>query len=140
MTFTTPILVKDVLMRLSRGGSGGGGGGYGIGVSKEANSERLPNDYELKIGKVYHVLPCLSYKQSFSPANDGSSDGIKRIKIVITKQQLKDLLAEQISVEELLSGMTEKKTSLCTTADHHSAEYWKPNLESIPEGVEGLCS
>ena len=102
--------------------------------------KRLPDDYELKIGKVYHVLPCLSYKQSFSPANDESSDGIKRIKIVITKQQLKDLLAEQISVEEVLSGMMEKKTSLCTTADHHSAEYWKPNLESIPEGVEGLCS
>ncbi|EXB43106.1 hypothetical protein L484_002574 [Morus notabilis] len=136
MTFTSPILVKDVMERLSGRGDGGGSG---IGLSKEANSEHLPSDCELKIGKVYYVLQSKDEDYS-SSGGEGEGDGIKRIKIVITKQQLKELLAKKISVDDVLSGM-EKKTSLCNTTasvdhHHHSEENWKPKLESIPEGVE----
>ncbi|PON81194.1 hypothetical protein TorRG33x02_229340 [Trema orientale] len=136
LTFTAPTLVKDVLVTVS-----GGGGGFSIGLLKEASSERLPVDYELKLGKVYYVLPSLATAtESFSTNPSGVSSmvaskheagsGIKRVKIVITKQQLKELLTKQISMEEVLLGL-ESKRAKWTSAD--SAPNWKPNLESIPE-------
>ncbi|PON71983.1 hypothetical protein PanWU01x14_068250 [Parasponia andersonii] len=144
LTLTVPTLVKDVLVRVSSGGGCGGGGssGFGIGLSKEASSERLPLDYELKLGKVYYVLPGLatatesfttnpSGVSSIVASKDEAGSGIiKRVKIVITKQQLKELLTKQISMEEVLLGL-ESKRSKWTSAD--SAPNWKPNLESIPE-------
>ncbi|RVW22360.1 hypothetical protein CK203_096198 [Vitis vinifera] len=88
--FRGPILVKDVLVNFS---------GLGVGVSREA-LQHLPSDYELKIGKVYYLLPCpcssggsVSAPEVSSVADDGGQkgSGMKRIKVVITKQQLQDL-------------------------------------------------
>lgn len=114
LEFTTPINVKDILVNFS---------GSGIGLSKE-DSEHLPPDYELKMGKVYYMLP--------SADVSSNNMGVKRIKIVITKQQLQDLLAKQISVEDVLLGL-EKRT--CDDS-LDSPRNWKPKLESIPEGSE----
>ena len=134
LTSVVPILVKDVLVRVS-------GEGWGISLSKEASSECLPLDYQLKLGKVYYVLPCpASAAESFSAkpsaissiatARDEAGVGVKRIKIVITKQQLKELLTKQISMEEVLSGL---KKSQATWSSVDRIANWKPNLESIPE-------
>nr|POF24516.1 hypothetical protein CFP56_55787 [Quercus suber] len=57
---------------------------------------------------------------------------IRRIKIVITKKQLQELLTKQASVEDVLSGL-QKKT--CNNA-FDSRTNWKPKLESISEGSE----
>ncbi|XP_057951316.1 uncharacterized protein LOC131146054 [Malania oleifera] len=54
--------------------------------------------------------------------------GVTRIKLVITKQQLQDLLRKQVSVEEVVAGVENR--AFC------SATAWKPKLESIPEGSE----
>lgn len=130
LQFSAPILVKDILVNFS---------GSGIGLSKEA-SEHLPPNHELKIGRIYYLLPSLSSvgTTSTSPADISSiahdkekANGVKRIKIVITKQQLQELLKKQISVEDLLSGL-EKRA--CNTLD--STTNWKPRLEAIPEGSE----
>ncbi|BFG19379.1 hypothetical protein CerSpe_056530 [Prunus speciosa] len=122
----------DMLMNFS---------GSGISVSKQA-SELLPPYYKLKLGKVYYMIPLLG-----SVASDASSAGIissvdvtekdraatTRIKIVITKQQLQELLTRQISVQEVLSasGLEQKSCSF-----NDSSTNWKPRLESIPE-LEG---
>lgn len=124
--FRGPILVKDVLVNFS---------GLGVGVSREA-LQHLPSDYELKIGKVYYLLPCpcssggsVSAPEVSSVADDGGQkgSGMKRIKVVITKQQLQDLLSKQISLEELL---------LSQSVDLSSPRNWKPKLDPIPEGIE----
>jgi hypothetical protein len=61
---------------------------------------------------------------------EASSGGVKRIKVVITKQQLQQLLKKEISLEEVLLGLEQKSSSL------DSPRNWKPKLESIPEGLE----
>ncbi|XP_015878627.3 uncharacterized protein LOC107414932 [Ziziphus jujuba] len=146
LTFRDPVLVKDILVKLT---------GSGIGLSKEA-TENLPPDYRLNLGKVYYLLPNSpdSEARSFSnPAGNSSSissiagkdnkeGGIRRIKIIIPKQQLQELLAKQISVEEILSGLNHKKSSNPAVLDNTSPSSWKPKLESIPEGSElvNVCS
>ena len=129
LQFSSPILVKDMLVNFSSSG---------IGLSKEA-SEHLPPNYELKLGKVYYLLPSLSSVGTTSPADNMSSsadkekdNGVRRIKIVITKKQLQELLAKQASVEDVVSGL-ERKT--CNNA-FDSRTSWKPKLESISEGSE----
>lgn len=132
LEFRAPTLVKDMLVNFS---------GSGISVSKQA-SELLPPNYKLKPGKVYYMIPLLG-----SVASDASSAGIissvyvtekdraatRRIKIVITKQQLQELLTKQISVQEVLSASGLEQKS-CSSND--SSTNWKPKLESIPE-LEG---
>ncbi|XP_038709099.1 uncharacterized protein LOC120003984 [Tripterygium wilfordii] len=103
LEFNRPVLVKEILVNFP---------GAGIGLSEEAK-EQLPPDYELKVGDVYHVIPCSS----------ASASAVKRIKMVITKQQLQLLLTKQVSLEQVLDkGNFDYATS------------WKPKLESIPEG------
>ncbi|KAH8487726.1 hypothetical protein Peur_068984 [Populus x canadensis] len=121
LEFSAPILVKDIAVNFP---------GSGIGLTNEA-IEHLPPSYELKLGNVYHVLPP---PPGTSPVVDreeeASSGGVKRIKVVITKQQLQQLLKKEISLEEVLLGLEQKSSSL------DSPRNWKPKLESIPEGFE----
>lgn len=129
VTFRDPALVKDILSKLS---------GSGIGLSKEA-TEHLPPNYELSLGKVYYLLPSLGSEArsgtiSSMTGKDNKEGGIRRIKIIIPKQQLQELLANQISVEEILSGLNKKSFSPAVV-DTCSSN-WKPKLESIPEGSE----
>lgn len=126
---TAPVLVKDLSRNL---------GGSGIGLSK-GDSKRLPLNHVLNLGKVYYVLPADAAAATMSPERGPStasqseqSDGVKkRIKIVITKQQLQQLLSKSLSVEEVLAG-SEKGISQGRGLD--SPGNWRPRLDSIPEG------
>ncbi|CAK7324272.1 unnamed protein product [Dovyalis caffra] len=120
LEFSNPILVKDILVNFS---------GSGIGLTKEA-IEHLPPSYELKLGNVYHILPPAPVISPVVDREEEASGGVKRIKVVITKQQLQQLLTKEISVEEVLLGLEQKSSSL------DSPRNWKPKLESIPEGFE----
>ncbi|KAM1407575.1 hypothetical protein ACFX2F_002135 [Malus domestica] len=115
--FRAPTLVKDILSNFS---------GVGISLSKQA-SEQLSPDYNLKLGKVYYMIPLPG-----SAENDSAAT--RRIKIVVTKQRLQELLAKQISVEEVLtaSGPEKKASSSCVD----SSKIWKPKLKSITEEIE----
>ena len=116
LEFSSPILVKDVLANFPA---------LEIGVSKEA-SENLSPDVELTPGRLYHFRPA-SPNVSYSP-NTEPAGGLKRVKIVITKHQLEQLVTKQISLEDVLSEIQNKSVDLPTN--------WKPNLDSIPEGNE----
>ncbi|KAK8658347.1 hypothetical protein V6N13_036555 [Hibiscus sabdariffa] len=116
LEFKTPLLVKDVLVECS---------GSCIGLSKTV-SQHLPLNYELKMGKVYYLLPA-SDSSSFV-ADTPPAGGVKRIKVVVTKQELKQLLRKQISVGDVLSGLGKRDGSFVV-----SPRNWKPKLESILE-------
>ncbi|OMO97780.1 hypothetical protein COLO4_14359 [Corchorus olitorius] len=130
LEFRVPLLVKDVLVEFS---------GSGIGLSKSQLAKPLPLNHELKLGKVYYILPSVDPPGTSSPGSLASTmadtrqtgGGVKRIKVVITKQELQQLLTKQISVEEVLAGLEKRKGDFVT-----SPRYWKPKLESISEENE----
>uniref|UniRef100_A0A7N2KVE3 Uncharacterized protein n=1 Tax=Quercus lobata TaxID=97700 RepID=A0A7N2KVE3_QUELO len=116
LEYTRPMLVKNVLMNFP---------GYGIGLSKRP-LRQLPLNYELKVGHVYYLLPLSrSDYSSSSLGMEGTNSGTKRIKVIITKQQLEELLSKKISVEEKLLEIQKESMSR-----------WRPVLETIPEGMD----
>ncbi|XP_068316259.1 uncharacterized protein [Pyrus communis] len=117
LEFRAPTLVKDILSNFS---------GVGISLSKQA-SEQLSPDCKLKLGKVYYMIPLPG-----SAENDSAAT--RRIKIVVTKQQLEELLTRQISVQEALSASGPEKKASSSCVD--SSKIWKPKLKSIPEEIE----
>lgn len=130
LEFTTPTLVKDVLVNFT---------GFVIGSSQDASHHHhhLSPDFELKMGQVYYMLPspqppALPPPHSFMEDSHKSSN-TRRVRIVLTKKQLQQLLAEQVSMEELIMQQLEK-TTLCSNLE--SSSTWKPALAAIPEGNE----
>ncbi|XVE64481.1 hypothetical protein DITRI_Ditri07aG0104200 [Diplodiscus trichospermus] len=129
LEFRAPLLVKDVLVKVS---------GSGIGLSKTV-PQHLPLNYELKMGKVYYILP--SVGPVGAPIHQSNSDssmvdtqktgGVKRIKVVITKQELQQLLSKEISVQQVLAGLEKRNGNFVV-----SPRNWKPKLESISEENE----
>ncbi|CAJ1974465.1 unnamed protein product [Sphenostylis stenocarpa] len=119
LEFSTPIHVKDILTNYPA---------YGVGVSKEV-AEPLPPDHELKAGRLYYLLPSLHSPPNLaSLRNVETSCGIKRVKVIITKHQLEQLVNKQISVEDILSEVR--------TVGVKFPNNRKPKLDSIPEENE----
>ncbi|KAG1359150.1 hypothetical protein COCNU_08G005960 [Cocos nucifera] len=122
------ILVRDLLLDFD---------GYGVGVSQQA-SQHLPPEHQLRIGSVYYLLPLgatsLTSKDEDPLSEDtnilGSS--CKRIKVVIKRHELQELLSKTISVEEALSRILKMEDR----SFHDSPRSWKPQLETILEGCE----
>ncbi|XAR52154.1 hypothetical protein NMG60_11020077 [Bertholletia excelsa] len=114
LQLTSPTTVKDLLVKYP---------GMGVAVSKKS-TQHLPPTHQLKIGKKYYLLP----SPISSEAETEQAGGTRRIKLVITKQQLQQLLTKQASFEDILLRV-EKTT--CSSVD-------KPKLETIPEGSELL--
>ncbi|XWS38049.1 hypothetical protein CRYUN_Cryun19dG0097500 [Craigia yunnanensis] len=124
LEFRAPLLVKDVLVKFS---------GSGIGLSKTV-AQHLPLNYELKMGKVYYFLPSVDHVGAPTPESNSDTQqtgAVKRIKVVITKQELQQLLTKQISVEEVLAGLEKRNGNFVV-----SPRNWKPKLESILEENE----
>ncbi|KAJ7959422.1 hypothetical protein O6P43_020000 [Quillaja saponaria] len=118
--FSRPTVVKDILMKFSASG---------IGISKES-SEYLPPDYKLKRGKLYYLLPSVSSAGPETCSSDREqAGGIKRIKVVLTKQQLKELVTKKISLEDILL-LSQVQSISCHSDDMPTN--WKPKLDSIP--------
>ncbi|OVA04715.1 Protein of unknown function DUF4228 [Macleaya cordata] len=124
LEYGTSILVKDLLMNFK---------GFGVGISKGITSQYLPPNYELKIGQIYYLLPCFgSIISPSSPLTELDRSGsVKQIKVVITKQQLQDLLSKKVSVDEMLLGVSKGAFD-----DFEPTRIWRPKLETIPEGRE----
>lgn len=105
LEFSSPIHVKDILINFPANA---------IGNSKN-ETETLSQDHELKGGKLYYLIP------HNKEAEEQGSGGTKRIKVLITKQQLQQLVTKEMSLQELLSvAKTDRK----------------PILDSIPEENE----
>ncbi|XP_031266931.1 uncharacterized protein LOC116125331 [Pistacia vera] len=120
LEYKAPIKVEDVLSEYS---------GHALSDSLP-EIRKLRPDAKLVGGNLYFLVPKVEKKKvRFSEeeaARDGQGTaGIVRIKLVISKQQLQDLLQKGgVSVEDMISQ------------NKNEAEYckvWKPELESIPE-------
>ncbi|KAG6477131.1 uncharacterized protein LOC122025075 [Zingiber officinale] len=78
----------------------------------------------MRKGRLYYLLP--SKNQIMET---GDAVGVVRVKLVITKQQLKDMLSKGgITPHDMLSNLLREQSR------KHSATEWRPSLESIPEG------
>ncbi|XP_043693341.1 uncharacterized protein LOC122643828 [Telopea speciosissima] len=84
-------------------------------------------------------LPVASNPTPAEPAGHGSSGGVAvRVKIVITKQKLEEILSKGVlSVDEIISHLQNGKSKDVVGInddESRSSRVWKPVLESIPEG------
>ncbi|QCE15496.1 uncharacterized protein LOC114162404 [Vigna unguiculata] len=119
LEFGPPIHVKDILTNYPA---------YGVGVSKKI-TEPLSPDHELKSGRLYYLLPSLRSPSNLASLRNSETDGgIKRIKVIITKQQLERLVNKQISVEDILSEVQTVGVKFLNNR--------KSKLDSIPEENE----
>lgn len=119
LEFSSPIHVKDILTNFPA---------FGVGVSKEA-TECLSPDHELKGGRLYHLLPSLCSTPNLATlGTTEQGSGIKRIKVVITRQQLEQLVTKQISIEDILSEVKTVSVDL--------PKNQKPKLDTILEENE----
>ncbi|KAK3232333.1 hypothetical protein Dsin_004214 [Dipteronia sinensis] len=133
----SPVKVEEILRSFS---------GSGIGVSEKA-SEFLPLNYQLKLGKVYYVIPSINSEKEKAVQVEAKAEGeaeatakaggVKRIKVVITKKQLQQLLEKQLSMEEVLLAVGRSSSSSASwEVESPTTSNWKPKLEAIPEGSE----
>ncbi|OIW21652.1 hypothetical protein TanjilG_07178 [Lupinus angustifolius] len=113
LKFNSPINVKDIMTNFPA---------FGIGISKEA-THLLSLNHEMNAGRLYHLIPSMC-----SPPIIKKQGNAKRIKVVITKQQLQQLVTKEISIEDIL---TEVKTF-----DVDFSYKQKPKLETILEENE----
>lgn len=111
------MLVKDLLMDLV---------GYGIGASSKA-SQHLPPNHELRVGNTYYLLPSSGEEMSSETGRDCPA-GSKRIKLIIPKQQLEELLSKKISMEDVVASLR-----IDTPDDVACTTSWRPRLETILE-------
>ncbi|KAI3944722.1 hypothetical protein MKW98_021180 [Papaver atlanticum] len=123
--YLSSILVKDVLVNFD---------GFGVGIS-EGSSQILPPNYELKTGKVYYLLP---NPESLLTKTDNQclSGEVKQIKVIITKQQLQELLSKKGSIEGMIAKVSEGLFEHNNVDEDESTRSWRPELETIPEGRE----
>lgn len=128
--FSTPVLVKDVLRKFS---------GFGIALARK-NPLHLPPDFWLKLGSRYHLIPSVEELESVEESRVvDKEDGVRRIKVVITKKQLQDLLSKEVLAADILSVLrseTYEGDDDDDDDDDSSTRIWKPKLESIPEEHE----
>lgn len=68
-----------------------------------------------------------------SEADTKQIGGVKRIKVVMTKLELQQLLTKQLSVKEVLAGL-EKRNNIGSFVG--TPTNWKPKLKSISEENE----
>ncbi|KAG8381581.1 hypothetical protein BUALT_Bualt06G0136400 [Buddleja alternifolia] len=124
--FTSPILVKELLINFE---------GFGVKSSKRASNSDLPPNFELKLGNIYYLLPSKApldraEKRAGSVSVEVEAEpnsGVKRIKVVITKKQLQELLSKKTSTERIIFGIDQARPVVDPQIN------WKPSLVSIPE-------
>ncbi|XP_056694480.1 uncharacterized protein [Spinacia oleracea] len=96
LEFRAPIKVKDLLKNYPN---------FYVGIFKEA-TQPLPLEYKLKIGKIYYLLPC------FIATIPNPRNGVVRIKMVITKKQLRQLLSNHtVKIDTILLDIGKKLCS-----------------------------
>ncbi|PKA47673.1 hypothetical protein AXF42_Ash014450 [Apostasia shenzhenica] len=118
LEFSSPLLVRELLMSFE---------GSGVGVISMDSSQLLPLDHELMVGSVYHLLP-----QDTKPPLMADRGESKRVKVVLTKQQVLDLVKMKMTVEELLGDQACRSKG---EEPMRSCGRWKPELKTIAEAV-----
>ncbi|KAJ8446426.1 hypothetical protein Cgig2_019319 [Carnegiea gigantea] len=124
LEFQAPIRVRDLLVKYPNS--------Y-VGTFKEA-TQPLPLDYKLKIGNTSSETSCNSTGGGvhFSMHGGENRDEVGRIKLVITKKQLAQLLSKQMTLEDVIMEVSKRPSKLVVSSTSNVHK-----LEAIPEEVEG---
>ncbi|XP_027363248.1 uncharacterized protein LOC113870904 [Abrus precatorius] len=132
LEYKTPIKVHHVLKQFS---------GHAICDSLPLQHHLHPNTRLLN-GQLYYLVPLprpspKASKKKVSFAEPEVQGGVIRVKLVISKQELKEIQGKGgISVNELLSLVQREKgmdvVDVCEKY-HHRSQGWKPTLDTIPE-------
>ncbi|KAF0896497.1 hypothetical protein E2562_024356 [Oryza meyeriana var. granulata] len=82
-------------------------------------------------GQLYHLFPAKAAPPAAAAAVD--TGGVVRVKLVISKQQLKKMLhKDAISLDDMVSLMQKQASE----QEIISCRGWRPALKSIPEGSD----
>ncbi|XP_027352999.1 uncharacterized protein LOC113863567 [Abrus precatorius] len=135
LEYKTPIEVKQVLIEFA---------GHAVSESLPVLQHLEPNTKLLR-GQLYYLVPlpppspkaCKKVRFAEPEVQDVQQSSLVRIKVVISKQELQDMLQNGgFSVNKMLSLVHDEKRiegkDLSQTSDDVS-QVWKPALESIPE-------
>ncbi|BAT85869.1 hypothetical protein LR48_Vigan03g243300 [Vigna angularis] len=132
LEYKTPIRVEEVLLQFS-----------GHAVSESLTVVRyLEPQTKLVRGQLYHLValpppsPKTNKKVRFADpeVQDVQKSNVVRIKLVISKQELQDMLQNGgFSVSNMLSLVDEVKVEDLSQKNDDVSQGWKPALESIPE-------
>lgn len=156
LEYRAHLFVKDLLMDYD---------GHAV-VNCESSCHQLSPEYELLPGQIYFLVPnktaCtdvssndggISFNQKgqegvpLKPADDkvvSEKNGVVRLKIVITKRQLEEMLSKSMSnkktsIEDMIVEF-QSKSQIMEPAREDPASVkptysgWRPSLESISEG------
>ncbi|KAJ1394509.1 hypothetical protein SESBI_34085 [Sesbania bispinosa] len=140
LEYKTPIKVEQVLIDFS---------GHAVSDSQPVQRHLQPNT-KLLCGQLYYLVPLpppspkARKKVRFAEpeVQDVQKSSVVRIKLVISKQELQDMLhSGGISVNKMLSLVQGEKgidsdsdsEDLSQRSDDDVSQGWKPELESIPE-------
>lgn len=137
LEYKAPLKVHQVLSEFS---------GYGISDTLPA-TQHLRKDMEMVGGHLYYLIPApppspetqkkvVRFSDPKFEADQGT--GVVRIKLVITKQELKEMLQKggvtvDHVISQLQSGQGIKEVNKLDIDDIGNCRGWKPALESIPE-------
>lgn len=135
LEYKAPIKVQQVLTEFS---------GHVISDSLPVLRHLHPNT-KLLPGHLYHLVSSPKKKVSFADPQvqdshgDRDESGVVRVKLVITKKQLQDMLQKGgVSVNNVLSLVHGQEViegdDVCEKTDD-GFQRWKPALESIPEVI-----
>ncbi|XP_050228613.1 uncharacterized protein LOC126677852 [Mercurialis annua] len=134
LEYKAPIKVQQVLSDFS---------GHAISNSLQDLQHLLP-ETKLHGGSFYYLVPLplpsvqAKKKVRFSiPEEEHKQEtGVVRIKLVISKQELQEILQKGgVSVNNMVSQLqSQQKVQIVDTSDNDdNNKNWKPVLESIPE-------
>lgn len=121
LQYRPPLKVQQVLDEFP---------GYSISDALPAITYLYPTMF-MRQGQLYYLVP---------PKNQimetGNAVGVVRVKLVITKRQLKDMLSKGgIAPDDTLSILLRKQSRKhSASSDEERPMEWRPTLESIPEG------
>ncbi|TKY61982.1 hypothetical protein E2542_SST11836 [Spatholobus suberectus] len=132
LEYKTPIKVEQVLVEFS---------GHAVSESLPVLRYLEPNTKLLR-GQLYYLVPLpppspkSNKKVRFADpeVQDVKKSSVVRIKLVISKQELHDMLQNGgFSVSKMLSLVHEDKDEGLSQKSDDISQGWKPALESIPE-------
>ncbi|WOL00844.1 hypothetical protein Cni_G09557 [Canna indica] len=103
-------------------------------VSDESPAMRcLDSTASMRHEKLYYLLP---QKKTLVAAETGEGAGLIRVKLVLTKQELKNMLSKgsEVSHGDMLCLLQRAQSK--SGGSHKEAKFkeWRPFLETIPEG------
>ena len=121
LSYQPPLKVQQVLLDFP---------GYAISSALPVICH-LDQETYLSVGQLYYLIP-----PDMKPlAQTGHADDVLRIKLVLSKQELKELIKNGgiVSFDDMMSQL-QRITRRRDGSEKERSMSWKPTLESIPEG------